>query len=79
MPSQCTKVIISDFFHSIINHKSVSLDWQRCTSVSCFRQTVPNRTDARDSMKERKRPEEAVKCCNITDLFRASSAGQFNL
>ncbi len=56
---------------SIINHKSVSLDWL-FTSVPCLRQTVLNRVDARDSRKERKLSE-------ITDLFRASRAGQFHL
>ncbi len=35
--------------------------------------------DARDSRKERKQPEETVKCSEITNLFRASSAGQFHL
>ncbi len=77
MPSQCTKVIISNFFHSVINHKLVSLDWQQCNNMNRLT-SVPllNRTDAWDS---RKRPEEAVKCSNITDLFRASGADQFDL
>ncbi len=64
---------------SIINHKSVSLDWLRFRSVPCLRQTVLNRVVARDSRKERKRSEETVKCSEITNLFRASSAGQFHL
>ncbi len=59
----------------IIHHKSVSLDWQRRASVSCLRQTGLNRVDAWDSRKERKWPEEAVKCNEITYLFRASGAG----
>ncbi len=59
----------------IINHKSVILDWQHRASVSCLRQTGLNRVDAQDSRKERKRPEEAVKCNEITYLFRTSGAG----
>ncbi len=39
----------------------------------------PSRCAGLDSRKERKRPEETVKCSEITNLFRASSAGQFHL
>ncbi len=49
---------------SKINHKSVSLDWQR--RASCLflasHQMVLNRVDARDLRKERKWSEETVKC-----------------
>ncbi len=45
-------------------------------SVPCLRQTVLNKVDARDSRKEGKWQEEAVKCSEITD--RDSSAGQFH-
>ncbi len=61
---------------SIINHKSVSLDWQRALHVCSL---PPSKVDARDSRKERKQPEETIKCSEITNLFRASSAGQFHL
>ncbi len=47
----------SDHFrlwHSLINHKSVSLDSQRHTSRLFLRQTVLNRVDMRDLKKERK-------------------------
>ncbi len=70
-------------WHSLINHKSVSLDWQRRASRPCS--LPPSNSfecrwvDARDSRKERKQPEETVKCSEITNLFRASSAGQFHL
>ncbi len=49
------------------------------TSVPCLRQTVLNRVDTQDSRTERKRKEETVKCSEITNLFSASSAGQFHL
>ncbi len=64
---------------SITNHKSVSLDRQRRASCLFLHQMVLNRVNARDLRKERKRPEEAVNCSEITNLFRTSSAGQFRL
>ncbi len=64
---------------SKINHKWVSLDWQRRASRLFLHQTVLNRVNARESRKERKRSEETVKYNNITNQFRASSAGQFHL
>ncbi len=71
--------------HNSLNHKSVSLlDWQHCAiriSSRLFCATVKRfRTEPMRGLDERgERPEEAVKCSNITDLFRASSAGQFHL
>ncbi len=75
----------SDHFrlwHSLINHKSVSLDCQHALHVCSLPPSnsfEPFWVDARDLRKERKRPEETVKCSEITNLFRDSSAGQFHL
>ncbi len=61
---------------SIINHKSVSLDWQRALHVCSLPPTESMRgTRGRRGNGQKK----TVKCSEITNLFRASSAGQFHL
>ncbi len=66
---------------SKINHKSVSLDWQRRASRHCSlppsNSFEPSRCAEGEEGEEM--AEETVKCSKITNLFRASGAGQFHL